>query len=356
MDNALRKFIDCIRTGDRGGAKAALKALTVAELNTPDETGCTLLMRFAAENNAAAVRLLLNDRRCDPSVAGRDGRTAQELAAAPVKELLANASSPEFFWRNGEAIPKNEVYDRVEAGTLAADKALFDSLDGDFFRALLTGKGKVSKRDFESWMEVDRFPLHWEAQIALLLTDAEYARKFLDWDYIRSAAEADDWLSFLRDLAEYADEADWDKLACEGDAVAWMELLKVCPELKPRWKAAMAKKYADETRRKLLKKYDPTTLFNFLTACRRGDVEVVTAHLEAGGVGSARLNENLVYPMPPGFLQPLPLAEAVKANSMPCVRVLLAFGADPDAFCRKNEKTPRQLAAQLPEIRILFNK
>ena len=142
-------------------------------------------------------------------------------------------SGPDFFRRNGELIPKSEVYDRIEAGTLAADKELFDSLDSDFSRAMLAGKGKVSKRDFEKWMELDKFPqsLYWEAQIALLLTDAEYAQKFLDWDYIRSAAEPDEWLSFLRDLPEYAAEADWEKLNAEGAPSSWRKLLEVRPEL-----------------------------------------------------------------------------------------------------------------------------
>ena len=354
MNERIQKFIDRVRAGDRGGARAALAALTVAELNTPDETGRTLLARFAMENNAAAVRLLLKDGRSDPSVVCRDGKTARELAAGPVRELLDGASSPEFFWRNGGAVPRNELRARLEAGTLAADEAIFDALPDDFTRALLTGKGKVSKRDFEKWMEVDEFPLCWEAQIALLLTDAEYAQKFLDWDCIRSAAEPDEWLSFLRDLPECADEADWDKLAMEGDAEAWQKLLKVRPEFTERWRRGMAKKYADESGRKLLKKYNPITIFNFLIACRMGDAEVVKAHLEAGG-GRFDLNENPVYSMPPGFLQELPLAAAVKANSVPCVRLLLAFGADPDARCRKNGKTPRELAAQRPGIRLLFD-
>ena len=351
----IRKFVDCVKTGDRGGARAALAALTTAELNTPDETGRTLLARFAMENNAAAVKLLLKDRRSDPSVVCRDGKTALELAAEPVRELLEGASSPDFFWRGGEAIPKNELRERIEAGTLAVDKTVFDALPDDFTRALLTGKGKVAKRDFEAWMEVDKYPLYWEAQIALLLTDAEYAQKFLNWDYIRSAAEPDEWLSFLRDLPEYAGEADWDKLALEGDAGAWQKLLKVRPEFTECWRKGMAKKYADESRRQLLKKYNPIPMFNFLAACRSGDVEVVKAHLEAGAAGPSGLNKNPVYSMPPGFLEELPLAAAVRANSVPCVRLLLAFGADPDALCRKNGKTPRELAANRPEIRLLFD-
>ena len=352
-DEKIRKFIDCIHAGDRGGAKAALAALTVAELNTPDGTGRTLLARFTAENNAVAVRMLLKDGRCDWSVVCRDGKTARELATPGTRAPFAEYSAPDFFWRGGEAIPKNEVCDRIAAGTLAVDEALFDALPDDFTRALLTGKGKVSKSDFEKWMEVDKFPLYWEAQIALLLTDAEYAKKFVDWDCIRSAAEPDEWLSFLRDLPEYADEADWDQLALEGDAGAWQKLLKVRPEFTERWRKGMAKKYADEAHRHLLEKYYGFGVFNFLIACKNGDAEVVKAHLETGK--HCKLNENFIYPMPPGFLQELPLAAAVKAYSVPCVRLLLAFGADPDALCRKNGKTPRELAAQRPEIRLLFD-
>lgn len=353
-DSALQKFYDGVEAGDRRAAKAALKAVSLAALNTPDETGRTPLARFVAGNNAVAVEMLLKDGRSDWSLAEGVGYAARYTAPRPLKKLFERYSPPDFFYRNGEAIPKSEVRKRVEAGTLAVDEALFDSLEGDFFRAELAGEGKISKSDFEKWMEVDKFPLHWEAQIALLLTDPEYAKKFVDWEYIRSAAEPDEWLSFLRDLPEYADEADWDKLALEGDAESWQRLLKVRPEFAERYRRGMEKKYADAARQNLLKKYQGFGMFNFLSACRNGDVEVVTAHLETGK--HFKLNENFVYPMPPGFLQELPLAAAVRANSVPCVRLLLAFGADPDAFCRKNEKTPRELAANRPEIQILFNR
>ena len=113
----------------------------------------------------------------------------------------------------------------------AIDEARFKALPDDFTRALLAGKGKVSKRDFEKWMEVDQYPLCWEAQIALLLTDEEYARKFVDWECIRSAAEPHEWLSFLRDLPQYAAEADWDKLNAGGAPSSWRALLEVRPEL-----------------------------------------------------------------------------------------------------------------------------
>ena len=69
-----------------------------------------------------------------------------------------------------------ELLKKLSADTaeeLTIDEALFKALPDDFTRARLAGEGKVSKRDFEKWMDVDRYPLHWEAQIALLLTDEE---------------------------------------------------------------------------------------------------------------------------------------------------------------------------------------
>lgn len=230
---AAKKFIECVRSGDVSGARRAVKRITIAELNTPDDSGRTLLARFAAEGDAAAVEALLDDGRCDWSIADADGKTAPMLAErhGEVKKLFACRAFPDFIFRNGEAIPKTELRDRIESGTLAVDRTVFDSLGGDFFRALLAGRGKVSKRDFEEWMEVDKFPLYWEAQIALLLTDPEYAQKFVDWDDIRAGASADEWLSFLRDLPEYADEADWEMLNLRGSDDAWERLLAVRPEL-----------------------------------------------------------------------------------------------------------------------------
>ena len=102
----------------------------------------------------------------------------------------------------------------------------------------------------------------------------------------------------------------------------------------------------------LLKKYHLEAPFNLGIACERNDVEVVSAHLPPGC--HPTLNKNFVYPMPPGFLQELPLARAVRANAAAVVKLLLERGADPDALCRKNEKTPRELAADKPEIRKLF--
>ena len=104
----------------------------------------------------------------------------------------------------------------------------------------------------------------------------------------------------------------------------------------------------------LLQKYSFSRLFNFFKACSRGDSEVLQAHLQLKI--HPKLNENFIYPMPPGFLLELPLATAVKANSVDCVKLLLEYGAVPDAFCRnkQNQCTPRELAAEKPEILELF--
>jgi hypothetical protein len=120
-----------------------------------------------------------------------------------------------------------------------------------------------------------------------------------------------------------------------------------------------------EQRRGLAKAYHTRTLltkytraapfFNMQEACKHNDIEVVQAHLEF--LSPESLNKNFVFPMPPGFLSELPLAVAVKARAMKCIRLLIEHGADPDAFCRhpSNQKTPRELADGISEILQLFD-
>ena len=137
-----------------------------------------------------------------------------------------------------ETLDSRQLLEQIENGSIVVDREIFDALPGDFFRAQMAAEGKISKQDFEAWIG-DMRSLHWEGQIELLIDDEEYGRKFVDWDYIREAAEPEEWLSFLRDLPQYADEADWDKLIREGSDASWQRLYEVQPELVkkhyPQW-------------------------------------------------------------------------------------------------------------------------
>ena len=137
-----------------------------------------------------------------------------------------------------ETLDSRQLLEQIENGSIVVDREIFDALPGDFFRAQMAAEGKINKQDFEAWIG-DMRSLHWEGQIELLIDDEEYGRKFVDWDYIREAAEPEEWLSFLRDLPQYADEADWDKLIREGSDASWQRLYEVQPELVkkhyPQW-------------------------------------------------------------------------------------------------------------------------
>ena len=263
-------------------------------------------------------------------------------------QAFANVPMQEFICRGGKVIARSDIFERIMDDTIECDKGCFDMLPGDFYRAELVVNGKVSKEDFETWLNPAE--MHWEAQIALLIGDEEYGRKFVDWDYIRDAADADEWLSFLRDLPQYADEADWDKLIKEGRKSSWEALVSVRSEFKDKYQEWNA--HWD----KIVKKYTYTTYFppfNLAKACKHNDIEVVKFHLDNL---APELNKNYIYPMPPGFPAELPLAAAVKADAMECIELLLEYGADPDVRCnhKNNCKTPRELAADKPEILELF--
>jgi hypothetical protein len=154
----------------------------------------------------------------------------------------------------------------------------------------------------------------------------------------------------LRDLPQYANKADWNKLIKEGSNASWKDLINARPEFQEKFQKREA--YC----KRIMKKYTNTTFFppfNLAEACKHNDIEVVKFHLS---VASPDLNKNHIYPMPPGFPAELPLAAAVKADAMECIELLLEYGADPDVRCihKSNYKTPRELAADKPEILELF--
>ena len=53
------------------------------------------------------------------------------------------------------------------------------------------------------------------------------------------------------------------------------------------------------------------------------------------------LNTNITYAAGATWIIPLPLVTAFQRGYYDIARFLIEKGADPDAFCRKNQKTPR---------------
>ena len=354
--DALKKFYECANNNDLPGCMESLKDISIDTLNKQDNDDYDMLISAVVSGNECAVTALLQDNRCDRThEENLCGMTAEQFAMdypedSPIRQAFADAPSQDFIYRDGKVIYRNDIFDRVMDDTLECDKGCFDMLPGDFYRAQLVVNGKVSKEEFESW--VNPAELYWDAQIALLIGDEEYGKKFVDWDYIRKAASANEWLSFLRDLPQYADKADWDKLFNEGHNRSWKALVDARPEFQAKYQERKA--YC----KKIMMKYTYTTFFtpfSLAEACKRNDIEMVKFHLNIGWPSD--INKIYIYPMPPGFPAELPLAAAVKANAMECIELLLEHGADPDVWCinKVNYKTPRELAAGKPEILKLFN-
>ena len=354
-NDAVRKFYECAKNNDLSGCLEALKYISTETINWQDEDDYDMLIQAVVNEDACKVEALLLDNRCDPThKENLCGMTAEQFAMdypedSPIRKAFAKAPAQKFIYRDGIVIDRSDIFDRLMDDTLECDKGCFDMLPGDFYRAQLVVNGKVSKEDFESWMNPAE--LHWEAQIALLTGDEEYGKKFVDWDYIRDAASANEWLSFLRDLPQYADKADWDKLFKEGHHESWKALVEARPEFQGKFQEW------DAYRKKIMKKYTHATFFppfNLAEACKRNDIEMVKFHLNVGWPSD--LNKVYIYPMPPGFPAELPLAAAVKANAMECIELLLEHGADPDApsYRYDNYKTPRESASGKPEILELF--
>lgn len=232
---AIRNFYECARGDDFNGCLEALKHISIETINDLDDNGYTMLSHAVVSGNDCAVCALMHDNRCDPTITDCDsGLMAQEHAGiypedSPIRQAFEDAPMQNFVYREKMVIPRDKIFDRIMDDTIEADKGCFDLLPGDFYRALLVANGKIEKEDFESWMNPEE--LYWEGQIALLIGDEEYGKKFVNWDYIREEAEPDEWLSFLRDLPQYADEADWKKLMEEGSKKSLQTLLAVRPEL-----------------------------------------------------------------------------------------------------------------------------
>ena len=237
--DALKKFCECANNNDLSGCLESLKHISVDTLNEQDDDDYDMLIQAAVTGNECAVTALLQDNRCDRThVENLCGMTALEYAMdysedSPVRQAFADAPMQNFIYRNGKVIDRSDIFDRIMDDSIECDKVCFDMLAGDFYRAQLVVNGKVSKEDFESW--INPAELYWEAQIALLIGDEEYGKTVVDWDYIRDAADPNEWLSFLRDLPQYAQEADWEMLRNEGSEAYWQDLLAVRPEFEEKY-------------------------------------------------------------------------------------------------------------------------
>ena len=237
--DALKKFYECANNNDLAGCLKSLKDISIDTLNKQDDDDYDMLIQAVVSGNGCAVTALLQDNRCDRThEENLCGMTAEQFSLdypedSPIRQAFANAPMQEFIYRDGKVIGRRDIFARIMDDTLECDKGCFDLLPGDFYRAELVVKGKVSKEDFESWQ--DPAEMYWEGQIALLIGDEKYGQKFVDWEYIRDAAEADEWLSFLRDLPQYAGEADWDKLVKEGSNASWEALAAVRPEFQKKF-------------------------------------------------------------------------------------------------------------------------
>ena len=351
--NAIRNFYACTKLNDLTGALEALKSISIESINKQDDDGYNMLIQAVVSNDECAVIALLEDNRCDRTLEDNlCGLTAEEFSkeyheSSPIGQALANAKFQEFIYRNNKVIPRKDLYDEIMQNNLEVDKGTFDMLLGDYYRAMLVVNNKISKDEFAIYVNKDEF--HYEGQITLLIHDEEYGKQFVDWNYIKACATADEWLSFLRDLPQYGNQADWLTLIKDGSLASWNELIKVCPQFQDKYEER--EKYHQKMMKKYVTDFIPGNLF---AACQKDDIEVVKSHLLNNM--PSNLNKNYIYPMPPGFLIELPLATAVNNNAINCIKLLLDYGADPNVICqhKNNGKSSKELAKDKPEILELF--
>lgn len=100
---------------------------------------------------------------------------------------------------------------------------------------------------------------------------------------------------------------------------------------------------------RLRRKFHPCEYFCFCLACTQGSPSVIAAFAEQ----DMELNHNVVIPMPPGFPQELPLIQVVRSGSVRSAKILLDWGADPDAISRKCDLSARQVAAKEKKTKLL---
>ena len=86
-------------------------------------------------------------------------------------------------------------------------------------------------------------------------------------------------------------------------------------------------------------KYQPFP-FWLLQACENNDMDYLRARLDGKEID---LNRNFEYACGATFVLKLPLIIAFEHGYLELARFLISKGASPDAFCRKTQKTPRNI-------------
>ena len=87
-------------------------------------------------------------------------------------------------------------------------------------------------------------------------------------------------------------------------------------------------------------------VLDFFSAVSEGDLEKVKEFYANGG--KVDLNHNLTYACGATWLLPLPLVTAFQKGYDNIAKFLIEKGAEPDAYCKKNNITPKEVKSQTP--------
>lgn len=156
---ALRKFYNCADRNDLDGCLEALKALSPAVINEQCDDGYDMLISAVVSENQCAVEALLMDGRCDRT--NREslcGLTAEEFALNEpenneIRIAFEESLPAQYIYRDGELIPREEIFHRIMTDELEADEGALSLLPLSTC-AKLAKHNKISEDCWESAIEV----------------------------------------------------------------------------------------------------------------------------------------------------------------------------------------------------------
>lgn len=86
-------------------------------------------------------------------------------------------------------------------------------------------------------------------------------------------------------------------------------------------------------------------ILKLIEACRNNDYETLENGLKNGM--KICLSGSFFYSMPPGFWIDAPLTAAAKNRSKECIKILLKYGANPDAHSKNRDGTQGKSAREI---------